>query len=56
MLREKITEIEQKLPIVVRERESAENDLKLARDSKIYFKLQLKDLYYQLLKDEKYLT
>jgi len=56
VVNEKISELQVALVPVVRETESVENELKNARDTKAYYKLQLRDLYYKLLKDEKFLV
>ena len=54
-LREKISAVQQKLVPIGRDTENAERELKVARNTKAYFKLQLKDLYFKILKDEQYL-
>ena len=53
---ERISELQVMLVPIVRETENVENELKTARDTKAYYKLQLRDLYYKILKDEKFLV
>jgi len=55
-INERISELQVMLVPIVRETENVENELKTARDTKAYYKLQLRDLYYKLLKDEKFLV
>lgn len=55
VLNEKIKGFQENLAPVIRETETVEAELKVARGTKAYYKMQLKDLYYQILKDDKYL-
>lgn len=55
ILREKIAATQQKIIPITRDTENAEREQKVARNTKAYFKLQLKDLYYKILKDEQHL-
>lgn len=54
-LLKKLEELEKKLFVKNNEVQSLEQDMKTAKENRIKFKLQLRDLYLDLLKDEAYL-
>ena len=55
IINERIKGYHERLIPVIKETETVEAELKVARGSKAYYKMQLKDLYYQILKDDRYL-
>ena len=48
----KIKEIQDQLAKVTNDIDLSEKELKSARNFKIHYRIQLKDLYYKMLKDE----
>jgi len=51
----KLEELGKKFFVKNNEVQSVEQDMKTAKENRIKFKLQLRDLYQDLLKDEAYL-
>jgi len=54
-LANRVDELKKQLFIKEAEIQNLELDIKVAKENKTRYKLQLRDLYYDLLKDEVYL-
>lgn len=54
-INEKIAEVQEKLQVIIKETEGVQNNLRSARNTKGYYKIQLRDLYLRILKNEEYI-